>query len=133
MKRALCAAMLVFLLVFPGLGITEGDDTIQLARTIYTLGRDESYETKLMLGSVVMNRVTSPWFPDTIREVLNQPHQFPKGTVYDDDSLRAAREIMRGSCCLPGGVVSFLPLEMCEESKADKLFAMSGNFGFYYE
>ena len=45
-----------------------------LARLIFSEGGIESYQTQLMIGSVVMNRVMSddPWFPDTIREVIYQ-------------------------------------------------------------
>ena len=132
MKRLLCCVLLIFLIVFPGLGLTEGDDTIQLARTIYTLGRDESYETKLMIGSVVMNRVEDPWYPDSIREVLGQPHQFPHGTKYDDESLQAAREIMMGRRALPSGIVILCSVDSASQPDADKLYACSGNYRFYF-
>ncbi len=108
MKRVLCAGLLVVLLMLPGLGMSEGDDTISLARTLYTLGQNEEYDTLLMLGSVVMNRVDSPWFPDSVEEVLGQPHQFPHGMIYDDRSLKAAREIMMGRRTLPDDVVYFV-------------------------
>ena len=132
MKRVLCAVLLVFLMVLPGLGLTEGDDTIQLARTIYTLGRDESYETKLMIGTVVMNRVESPWFPDTVREVLNQPHQFAHGSVFDEESLAAAREVMMGRRTLPASVVTCAALDASALPEEDQLYTTSGNYGFYW-
>ncbi len=131
MKRALCAVLLVALIVFPGLGLTEGDDTIQLARTLYTLGRDESFETKLMIGSVIMNRVESPWFPDTVKEVIGQPHQFPHGTRYDEESLQAAREIMMGHRTLPGDVVYYGLLNSQNHFSKDSLFITSGDYGFF--
>lgn len=131
MKRALCAVLLVALIVFPGLGLTEGDDTIQLARTLYTLGRDESFETKLMIGSVIMNRVESPWFPDNIKEVIGQPHQFPHGTRYDEESLQAAREIMMGRRTLPGNVVYYSTLDSQNQFAEGTLFTTSGDYGFF--
>ena len=131
MKRVLCAVLLVALFILPGLGLTEGDDTIQLARTIYTLGRDESYETKLMIGTVVMNRVENPWYPDTVREVLGQPHQFAHGTLYDDQSLQAAREVMMGRRELPAGVVELRTVETGDLSSDEKLYIISGRYGFY--
>ena len=76
MKRLLCAALILAILILPTLGLTEGADTIRLAKTLYLLGRGESYETLLDLGTVVMNRVDSPWYPDTVMGVLNQPQQF---------------------------------------------------------
>lgn len=131
MKRVLCAGLLLALFILPGLGLTEGDDTIQLARTIYTLGRDESYETKLMIGTVVMNRVENPWYPDTVREVLGQPHQFAHGTLYDDQSLQAAREVMMGRRELPAAVVELRRVDGEESLSDNKLFTVSGSYGFY--
>lgn len=130
MKRVLCAGLLLALFILPGLGLTEGDDTIQLARTIYTLGRDESYETKLMIGTVVMNRVENPWYPDTVREVLGQPHQFAHGTLYDDQSLQAAREVMMGRRELPAAVVELRRVDGEESLSDNKLFTVSGSYGF---
>lgn len=131
MKRVLCAGLLLALFILPGLGLTEGDDTIQLARTIYTLGRDESYETKLMIGTVVMNRVENPWYPDTVREVLGQPHQFAHGTLYDDQSLQAAREVMMGRRELPAAVVELRRVDGEESLSDNKLYTVSGSYGFY--
>jgi len=131
MKRVLCVGLLLALFILPGLGLTEGDDTIQLARTIYTLGRDESYETKLMIGTVVMNRVENPWYPDTVREVLGQPHQFAHGTLYDDQSLQAAREVMMGRRELPAAVVELRRVDGEESLSDNKLFTVSGSYGFY--
>lgn len=131
MKRGLCALLLVAILVLPGLGVTEGDDTIQLARTMYTLGRDESYETLLMIGSVVMNRVESPWYPDSVSDVLNQPHQFAHGTMYDERSLEAAREVMMGKRVLPGRILEYAALDSSSLPDGEQYIA-SGNYGFYY-
>ena len=69
MKRQLLAAALVLILiVYPSLGITEDVETVMLAKTLYTLCRDESYDTMLAMGTVVMNRVDSPFFPDNIED-----------------------------------------------------------------
>ena len=113
MKRLLCAILLVGLLILPGLGLTEGDDTIRLAKTLYTLGKGESYETLLDLGTVVMNRVDSPWYPDTLKDVLAQKHQFPAGQRYDDESLRAAHDVVTGRRTLSPDMVDWStePLE----------------------
>lgn len=131
MKRALCALLLVGMLLLPALGLTEGDDTVQLARTLYTLGRDESYDTKLMIGSVVMNRVESPWYPDTVTEVLSQPHQFPHGTLYDEESLEAAREVMRGRRMLPESVLRYADAANEVTANSENRYAVSGSYEFY--
>ena len=132
MKRILCAVLLVTLLVIPGLGLTEGDDTIQLARTLYTLGRDESYDTLLLIGTVVMNRVDNPWYPDTVSEVLGQPHQFPRGMKYDERSRQAAREVMMGRRMLPAEVVRFCALDSTVQPDEADWCTSSGNYAFYY-
>ena len=67
---ALAAMVLLVCMMIPSVSYTEDRDTVLLARTIYALGRDESYETKLALGTVVMNRVENAWFADTLGEVL---------------------------------------------------------------
>ena len=52
-----------------------------------------SDETRLMVGTVVMNRVADPRFPDTIEEVLTQKYQYGRlhwtGLVWAE---RASRE-----------------------------------------
>ena len=60
-------------LFLPEARFTEDEDTVLLARTIYALGKEESYATKLKLGSVVMNRLESDWFADDLGEVLSDP------------------------------------------------------------
>ncbi len=133
MKRILCAGLLIALLILPGLGLTEGDDTISLARTLYTLGRDEDDATLLMLGSVIMNRVDSPWFPDSVEEVLGEPHQFPHGMLYDERCLQVARALMMGRRTLDEDVVYFVH----EENEAYfsqtsvREYAVSGSYIFY--
>lgn len=131
MKRMLCAVLLVAILIVPGLGVTEGDDTIQLARVMYTLGRDESYETLLMIGTVVANRVDSPWFADSVSEVLGEPHQFPHGTRYDERSLRAAREVMMGLRTLPENVLYVYARDASVLPDESNCYVLSGNYGFY--
>ena len=119
------------ILILPTLGLTEGADTIRLAKTLYLLGRGESYETLLDLGTVVMNRVDSPWYPDTVMGVLNQPQQFACGTLYDDESLRAARAVMMGARTLPADVVCYGALDATQPLREDTLFTTSGGYGFY--
>ena len=131
MKRLLCAALILAILSLPTLGLTEGADTIRLAKTLYLLGRGESYETLLDLGTVVMNRVDSPWYPDTVMGVLNQPQQFACGTLYDDESLRAARAVMMGARTLPADVVCYGALDATQPLREDTLFTASGGYGFY--
>ena len=52
------------------------EDLELLARIIYAEARGESFEGQVAVGAVVLNRVESPLFPGTIREVIYQPGQF---------------------------------------------------------
>lgn len=91
-----------------------------LARLIYSEGGIESYQTQLMIGSVVMNRVMSEdsWFPDTIREVIYQKNQFSVTFVLkdgipmidhpaDEEAKRAAYEVLTYGSILPPDVQVF--------------------------
>lgn len=99
MKKMIAAAGILLLLItmmIPHVSFTEDNDTILLAKSLYALAREESYETKLALGTVVMNRVQSPWFGETLGDVLNEQHQFPIGSRYDAESLSAAHDVLSG-------------------------------------
>lgn len=90
-----------------------------LSRLIFSEGGTESYETKLKIGSVVMNRVTEDAnFPDTIHEVIYQKNQFSvttskiNGVVMidrpaDEESKRAAKEVLDYGSVLPHDVQVF--------------------------
>lgn len=78
-----------------------------LAAIIQCEAWGEPYEGKLAVGSVVMNRVAHPKFPNTITEVIYSPKQFAPvasgrlayrlqaGVV--DDCKRAALEVLNGN------------------------------------
>ena len=51
-------------------------DLIMLAATIQAEADNQSYEGKLAVGSVIMNRVNSSKFPNTISGVITQTNQF---------------------------------------------------------
>lgn len=93
-----------------------------MAITIYReAGGDAcSDETRIMVGNVVLNRVASPSFPNTIYDVLTQPGQY--AGVYDDirwpvraelpeerhavaRAYRCAERVLEGETLLPPNVV----------------------------
>lgn len=89
-----------------------------LARLIYSEGGIESYDTQLKIGSVVMNRVDDPAFPNTIREVIYQRNQFSvtfikKGGIpmidhpADEEAKQAALEVLTYGSVLPPKVQVF--------------------------
>lgn len=77
-------------------------DLYLMAKAIYAEGRGESYTGQVAIGAVIMNRVKSPSFPNTIAGVIYQKGAFtavddgqinlePNQTAYD-----AARDAMNG-------------------------------------
>ena len=136
MRRIIAGLIVLAAVAFmfvPSVSFTEDKNTVQLARAIYALGKDEAYETKLALGTVVMNRVENPWFADDLGEVLRDQQQFPAGSRYDDDSLRAAHAVLSGKRNLPGSALYYqaadASLTWGEANRVDSV----GGYNFYSE
>lgn len=78
------------------------EDLELLARIINAESRGEPYEGQVAVGAVVLNRVASPDFPNTIREVIYQPNQFTPVTdgqinlIPGSLSYQAARDALSG-------------------------------------
>lgn len=101
------------------------DELDLLARLINSEGGIESYSTKLKIGSVVMNRVESTEFPNTIREVIYQDNQFSVTHLKvdgvfmidqpaDEDSKKAAKEVLDYGSILPPDVQVFYANGKCK-------------------
>ena len=82
-------------------GYTASDVYLR-AKAIYAAARGESYTGQVAIGAVIMNRVKSPQFPNTIAGVIYQKGAF---TAVDDGQInlepnetayRAARDAMNG-------------------------------------
>lgn len=85
-----------------GSGKYSSSDVALLARLIYAEARGESYTGQVAVGAVVLNRVKSSSFPNTISGVIYQPYAFtcvndgqinlsPNQTAYN-----AAKDAMNG-------------------------------------
>ena len=108
MRRILTAVLLLALIMsMPVHGLSEDKSTVQLARVIYAVARNDSYDAKLALASVALNRVDNPWYPDTLAEVLDEKHQFPAGKSYDDESLKAAHAVIGGKRTVDSDMVEW--------------------------
>lgn len=133
MKRFLAAALFaaVFLAItlIPGVSYTEDMETVLLARTLYTAASDKSDIVMMDVGSVIMNRVDSVWFPDEITEVLDAQHQFARGTRYDERSIGMARRLMAGERTLPTEAV-YYDLNAFGNGVGE-LIAGDESFGYY--
>ena len=135
MKRWIALVALVAALgcaLLPRTGFTEDRDTVLLARAIYALAREESYETKLAIGSLAMNRVDSPWYADTLGGVLNAQHQFPIGKRYDAASLSAAHDVLSGRRVLSPDAVCYQSADVAEP-RIDAPIKTVGSYSFYAE
>ncbi len=73
-----------------------------LARVVHGEARGESYKGKVAVAAVILNRVKSASFPNTIAGVVYQPGAFDAvadgqaNLTPDDESLKAARDAMNG-------------------------------------
>lgn len=130
MKYVLCVLLLIGIVLLPGVAWTEDVDTMHLARVLYTLARNESEETAYMIGTVILNRLSNPWYPDTLAEVLEQTHQFACGTRYDERALRLSRELLAGRRELAANVLSVYALDSSALPTQEPC-TISGNYAFY--
>ena len=76
-----------------------------LSSVIYHEARGESLEGQLAVAHVVLNRVESPHFPDTVCGVVTQPYQFswyPERPLVDHKADLAA-EVLEGNTESPVG------------------------------
>ena len=77
-------------------------DVYLLARTIYAEGRGEPYTGQVAIGAVIMNRIRSPKFPNTVSGVVYQKHAFTAvsdgqiNLTPNDTAMKAARDAMNG-------------------------------------
>lgn len=86
---------------------TDADTKLLLAALIYCEAGGESYEGQVAVGAVVMNRVRSPAYPDTIHGVIYASGQFTPAMSgklnkvyesgrYSESCIRAAEEALSG-------------------------------------
>ena len=80
----------------------SSSDVKLLARLIYAEARGESYQGQVAVGAVVLNRVKSSSFPNTISGVIYQPYAFTcvnDGQINlspNNTAMNAARDAMNG-------------------------------------
>ena len=129
-SAVIALAALLACVLAPSVSFTEDRSTVLLARAIYALGHGESYETKLALGTVAMNRLDDPWFADTLDGVLNEQHQFPIGSRYDAESLAAAHAVLSGQRTLSTDALYYQSLA-ASQPREDAPLATVGGYAFY--
>lgn len=93
-------------LIYPGQTLTIPSQSISnaekelLARLVEAEAKGEPYAGKVAVATVVLNRVDSPLFPNTVREVIYQAEQFTPVTngqinqPAGSESIRAVNEAL---------------------------------------
>ena len=81
---------------------TSSGDVYLLARCIYGEARGETYKGQVAVGAVILNRVRSSSFPNSISGVIYQPGAFSvvsDGQIKlspDNSAVKAAKDAMNG-------------------------------------
>lgn len=122
------------------------DDVTMLANLIYCEARGESYDGKLAVASVVVNRILSSKFPNTMAGVIYQKNQFAPVTstrnsfvealAYDKAAnssgcYEAAREAMSGITNVTNCVYFQTTAYLEKVERLDVVRYTIGNHGFY--
>ena len=121
---------------------TKGD-IYWLARIIHAEARGESYQGKVAVGNVIMNRVNSPIFPSNVYNVVFEytgriPQFSPvsDGSIYNtpnSESIRAAEESYYGSKPVGSALYFFNPSKAAGTwiVKSRPYLTTIGNHAFY--
>ncbi|MBQ9748661.1 MAG: cell wall hydrolase [Clostridia bacterium] len=114
-----------------------------LSRIIYAESRGEPLLGKIAVGNVIMNRVKSPQYPNTIYSVIfdrkygTQFTPVATGAIYNtpsDECIRAAKMVLEGTS-VNGSVLFFMNPRIATSSwisKNRKYAFTIGNHAFYY-
>jgi len=84
-----------------------------LARVVWAEARGECLKGQVAVAQVVLNRMASPYYPDTVTEVLFQPYQFStasSGAIWNsanEDCYLAARIALDGADIVGGDCLYF--------------------------
>ena len=78
------------------------DDLYWLSRIIYAESGNQSLEGKMAVGNVVLNRVASPLFPNTVYDVLFQRNQFTPASSGSINRTPTAECVVAAKLCLDG-------------------------------
>lgn len=107
----------------------SGDNMVELlARLINGEARGETYLGQVAVGAVIMNRVKSPEFPNTIAGVIYEPGQFSSikdgqfNVAIDENSTvyQAAEDAMNGVDPTNGALYFYNP----SKTKSKYLFSL---------
>lgn len=72
----------------------DTSDAEIIAKVVRAEAGNQDEFGKRLVVDVILNRVDSDEFPDTVRDVIQQKNQFAKGYYYTDDDLKIVKEEM---------------------------------------
>ncbi len=100
-------------------GVVPREELMLLARLIHAEARGESFEGQVAVGAVILNRISSPYFPKTIPEVImqknNRVYQFSPvedGSINlepDEKAFKAAEQALSGKDPTGGALFFYNP------------------------
>jgi len=83
-------------------GVSRGNDLQLIARLVHAEARAEPFEGKVAVAAVLLNRVESPSFPNSVAGVIYQPLAFESvangqfNLPPTSDEIKAARSALNG-------------------------------------
>ena len=122
-----------------GAPLSEADipydsETLDLmARVITHESGNQPLEGKMAVGNVILNRVNSPSFPNSVSGVINQRGQFPgaANATANGESILAARLCLEGANVVPGAYYFNGVGVPCWASRNKSLIRVIGGHAFY--
>jgi hypothetical protein len=112
------------------------EDLLWLARLIHVEGKGLSINAKVAIANVVLNRIKSPAYPDTIQSVIFQKGQFPPACKSGFKTLTPTQECITAAKMAYEGVNNISKcLYFCDvpfKSKRITLYKKIDGMYFYY-
>ncbi|MDO7907185.1 cell wall hydrolase [Paenibacillus sp. JX-17] len=116
-------------------------ELLMLQKIVMAEAEGEPYEGKVAVANVVLNRLRSANFPDTIKDVIYQRAQFSpvangrfNRVTPNKDSIRAAAEALNGRKEVPDTTYYFLSLTLADDlyvHRHQTLVKQIGHHTFY--
>ncbi|WP_068615117.1 cell wall hydrolase [Paenibacillus tuaregi] len=117
------------------------EELLLLQKIVMAEAEGEPYEGKVAVANVVLNRLRSANYPDTIKEVIYQKHQFSpvrngrlKRVKPNKDTVRAVTEALYGRKEVSDDTYYFLSIKLASDltvARTQKKTKQIGNHTFY--
>ena len=115
----------------------DEDDLYWLSHIIYAEAGDQPYNGMVAVGNVILNRVASPEFPNTIYDVIFQRNQFSpvsNGTLYlepSDAAIQAAKDALDGEIAVERALFFNMAGTSSWASRNREFITRIGDHNFY--